>query len=472
VPWLPGFNLDERSCWLPLSRGTADLLTRWIARVEQGPLAAGPLAGGPLAGGHSSSEALLPVIQLDPAFCLWSACCFPGATAAGSITELMQLLRARPMLACFAGGAASKPPHEHGSAILHQWAHATKQLHAAFIDVSEGNGPRESATAYASYLRTALQLGSQADFDDSLPSVERPSGVPDGDDHFEPDRVDCEVGELSQELQKAIDWHWREAADNGEAAELLSLLAGRLLRLAVLEEDFGTQLEAAKLAAVKEFAYGAGHEINNPLANISTRAQTLMQDETDPERHRRLATINTQAFRAHDMIADMMLFAKPPKLNRQTTDVGEVVQRVVDELRDHELAESVTISAEFNGELTGLELDSTQLTVALKALGKNSLEAIDGSGAIIFRAVRESDDQDPLPLSIEITDTAAGIPTEVIGHLFEPYFSGREAGRGLGMGLCKAWRIVTDHGGQIELQTGTTSGSTFTLRLPTGVGSL
>ena len=81
-------------------------------------------------------------------------------------------------------------------------------------------------------------------------------------------------------------------------------------------------LEQAKLEALKEFAYGAGHEINNPLANISARAQTLLKDEADPQRRQKLAAINTQAFRAHEMIADLMLFARPPAMHAERIELA------------------------------------------------------------------------------------------------------------------------------------------------------
>ncbi len=71
----------------------------------------------------------------------------------------------------------------------------------------------------------------------------------------------------------------------------------KLRRLRELEERFDRALEDEKLEALKAFAYGASHEINNPLANISTRAQTLLREETDPERRRKLAVVNSQAFR-------------------------------------------------------------------------------------------------------------------------------------------------------------------------------
>ena len=82
------------------------------------------------------------------------------------------------------------------------------------------------------------------------------------------------------------------------AGSMLPHVVTRLQRLAQLESQFQETLEHEKLESLRQFAYGASHEINNPLANISTRAQTLLREETNPERRRKLATINAQAFRA------------------------------------------------------------------------------------------------------------------------------------------------------------------------------
>src|SRR5262245_35834138 len=93
--------------------------------------------------------------------------------------------------------------------------------------------------------------------------------------------------------------------------------------------DFSRAVEAAKLQALYNFAYGLSHEINNPLANISARAQTLLVDEKNPQRRRKLATIVQQAFKAHEMIADLMLFARPPTMRPQGVDLSKLADTVV-----------------------------------------------------------------------------------------------------------------------------------------------
>src|SRR5438445_5320180 len=107
--------------------------------------------------------------------------------------------------------------------------------------------------------------------------------------------------------------------------------------------DFATAVEAAKLQALYNFAYGLSHEINNPLANITTRAQTLLVDEKDPDRRRKLATIVQQAFRAHEMIADLMLFARPPTLRPETVDLAKLTDSVVAEMQDQAREQSTRI---------------------------------------------------------------------------------------------------------------------------------
>jgi signal transduction histidine kinase len=102
---------------------------------------------------------------------------------------------------------------------------------------------------------------------------------------------------------------------------------------APLERRFDESVAAARLEALREFAYGAGHEINNPLANIATRAQALLLDEKDPERRRRLAAIVDQAFRARDMIGGLMVFARPPKAVPAATAVDGILATVVEAVR-------------------------------------------------------------------------------------------------------------------------------------------
>jgi signal transduction histidine kinase len=266
----------------------------------------------------------------------------------------------------------------------------------------------------------------------------------------------------------------RDAERDAETARLVAgLLPGlvaRLQRLAQLETDFQAALEHEKLESLRQLAYGASHEINNPLANISTRAQTLLREETDPERRRRLATINTQAFRAHEMISDMMLFAKPPDLVVERVVASELLEEVLAELQPLAEEQGTTLASSNTDSSLTLDGDRVQLAVALKSLCVNSLEALGAGGAIEVGAARSAapNKSSRSWVDISVRDTGPGIPPEARRHLFDPFFSGREAGRGLGLGLSKCWRIVSLHGGHIDVDNRPGQGVTFVLRLPGG----
>ena len=246
------------------------------------------------------------------------------------------------------------------------------------------------------------------------------------------------------------------------AAEVLPHLTARLARLENLEERFQETLQTEKLESLAEFAAGAGHEINNPLAIIGGRAQLLLQDETDPERRRELALMNAQVRRAHEMIADLRLFSRPPKPEPETVDLIQLVDTLIAGMREHAADRATTISRTGDAGVLEIEVDPAQLNVALSAICRNSLEAIGHGGHVEIRL----DGSDAKTARICVSDNGHGIEPEQRRHLFDPFYSARQAGRGLGFGLSKAWRIVANHGGRIEVQSDSGGGAAFTVVLP------
>jgi signal transduction histidine kinase len=256
--------------------------------------------------------------------------------------------------------------------------------------------------------------------------------------------------------------------------ESLAQLATKINRLKSLEHDFWHALEQEKLSALKEFAYGAGHEINNPLANISARAQTLLKSETDVDRRQKLASINAQAFRAHEMIADLMLFARPPQMTRERIELAPLLAEVAKTSHSQATNQQTQIEINAGEQPLFVYADRASLIVALRALVSNALESL-GTGGHVWIAARTIDDVDPAVslinkvctnIAIDVRDDGPGISAEARRHIFDPFFSGREAGRGLGFGLTKCWRIVTTQGGQIAVASTPHAGTTFTITLP------
>ena len=228
------------------------------------------------------------------------------------------------------------------------------------------------------------------------------------------------------------------------------------------DASFDIRFEQAKLDAMKELAYGASHEINNPLANISARAQSLLRDERDPERRRTLEAIHLQALRAHEMISDLMLFARPPQLERRPLDLTQLVRQVASGLAAECERRNIELSIVVDGQPPPVDGDATQLAVAINALVANSINALGRDGSIRL-AVSSSPDGG---VQLQVEDNGPGIPPAVRPHIFDPFYSGREAGRGLGFGLSKAWRIITLHGGSLTADSPPAGGAIFTVDLP------
>lgn len=227
------------------------------------------------------------------------------------------------------------------------------------------------------------------------------------------------------------------------------------------------RLEAAKLEALAEFAAGAGHEINNPIAVIAGRAQLLLEQETNSQRRHELAIIHAQAMRVYEMIADMMLFARPPAPKLADCDCAPLVASVVAELSEKAAKRDVELKFDNLCELSTVRADAAQLAVAVRAICDNGLNAVDRNGKIEIR-IEKRFESDAAAIAIMISDNGPGIAVDAREHLFDPFFSGRQAGRGLGMGLAKAWRIVTNHRGRIEVQSAAGAGTVFTIILPAG----
>ncbi len=240
---------------------------------------------------------------------------------------------------------------------------------------------------------------------------------------------------------------WGAAALPNDVQTVLCRISAELLRRAVSSDRM---LQEAKLQALSEFAAGAGHEINNPIAAISGRAQLLLRNETDPERRRHLLTIGAQALRVRDMIGDTMLFARPPHLEPQLLDLTNVVEHVQGRFDEVLRSRRLRVSGESSGTCP-IWADEAQLCVVVSELLRNAIHASPDGGQIKLDTRSETACDGRVWARLIIRDEGPGLSDESREHLFDPFYSARQAGRGLGFGLSKCWRIVTNHGGQIRV---------------------
>jgi len=233
----------------------------------------------------------------------------------------------------------------------------------------------------------------------------------------------------------------------------LSLLARRLRRERTLSQSFNASLNSAKLASLKQFAYGLSHEINNPLANISVRAGGLMRNEPDANRQTSLQRIVDQAMRAHEMVADLMFYAHPPDPHRQEVELAGILLAVVQQTKPSIADRGIELVVLHVDPTLVVNVDGPMILEAVRALVRNAIEAIGIDGRVELSYGAKSIGGKKMAI-IQIADSGPGLSEEARKHAFDPYFSGRESGRGLGVGLCRVQRIATLHGGSVSLQSG------------------
>lgn len=214
--------------------------------------------------------------------------------------------------------------------------------------------------------------------------------------------------------------------------------------LAEARFDQASQLQREKINAMAEFAAGAGHEINNPLAVIAGNVQLLRKREQDPEKQNYLSSIHRQTKRIHEILLGIRQFSRPPKAHRAPYSLERLWQSLANQWQAE--AQSQNIRLEFPDDALGLAIfvDAEQIHTIFSHLLRNALSAAGKGGwvrlswAVVHQRVL-----------ITLEDSGSGPSPQAVPHLFDPFFSGHSAGRGRGLGLSIAWRLAEVNGGEL-----------------------
>lgn len=220
--------------------------------------------------------------------------------------------------------------------------------------------------------------------------------------------------------------------------------------------------QSEKLAAIGQLAAGLAHEINNPL-NIISGFNEVLLDETPSNdvRRPRLEEIGRETARCQRLVAELLHFAKPKEPDRRPTDVGALVTDTLHLVQSQAKAQGVEIEAETSGNLSRLRIDADQIKQAVLNLLLNACQAMPEGGRLNVRTRRANGH-----VEIRVSDTGPGVPEKNIKSIFNPFFTTKDEGTGLGLPLSHA--IVEQHGGKIGVESAPGRGSVFTISLPAG----
>ena len=229
-----------------------------------------------------------------------------------------------------------------------------------------------------------------------------------------------------------------------------------------LAETQESLLEHQSMARLGEMAAGAAHEMNNPLAVISGRAQLLsMKLEPGSKEQADAALLFEQAQKLSDLITAMHLFAEPPRPTLAPARIERVMARAIESLR-RAMPEAPAV--EFNPPpgLPPLQTDGEHLAMVLKELLANALEAEPRGEVRVTAQVDPLDDR----FIVQVVDDGAGMDEQTMEHAFDPFFSSKAAGRRTGLGLARAQRLMEGLGGRLELRSEPGEGTVATVDLP------
>ncbi len=252
---------------------------------------------------------------------------------------------------------------------------------------------------------------------------------------------------------------WPLRSGEGELAGIIGVFQD-LSSIKQMEERIR---QADRLATIGRLAANIAHEIRNPLASLSGAIEVLTRELPRDGTHDRLVQIVLrESDRLNRIIKDFLEYARPAALHPLPIEVGEVLDEVLLLLEHRTLPPGLKVVREYDGGLT-VPVDPQQFRQAMWNLCINALEAMPeggelriGAGIVTQRQTRR--------LEVWVADTGSGIDPESLPHIFEPFFSTKPEGSGIGLALVH--RVIQDHGGDVEVRSEPGVGTTFTLRLP------
>jgi len=263
-----------------------------------------------------------------------------------------------------------------------------------------------------------------------------------------------------------------------EMSELADAMNDMTARFQAIRDDLDRQVQtrtkqvvrSEQLASVGFLAAGVAHEINNPLASIALCAESLegrLADVLDSEDQRHaivrqyLRMIQDEAFRCKEITEKLLDFSRMGHVKRQATDLGELVQGVIDMLSHLGKYHDKHLLLE-PGAPSLVWCNPQEIKQVVLNLLTNGLDSVDPGGTVrVELALRDGQAE------MSVSDDGCGMTPEVLDQLFEPFFTRRRGGQGTGLGLSIVYRIVADHEGSIEVHSdGPGRGSKFRVRFP------
>lgn len=216
-----------------------------------------------------------------------------------------------------------------------------------------------------------------------------------------------------------------------------------------------------KLAALGRFSSGIAHEIRNPLANISSLAQMVVNADVDEKNKKRLQHILTNSEIANKIIKSLLNFASPEDLIFKQENLDRILHNVVESIEARCSEKNIKIVKEISPDTVMLKLDKLKLENAFMNFVSNSIDAMETGGTLTIRKLENNISNEVI---IDIIDTGVGIPKENMDKILEPFYTTKNDGVGLGLGL--SYQTIKSHGGVFIIKSEEGKGTHIKLKFP------
>lgn len=261
-------------------------------------------------------------------------------------------------------------------------------------------------------------------------------------------------------LEFQVDVHRRD--EIGELGGTFNEMISGLKSKRELEEKLNN---AERQAAIGRLTQAVAHEIRNPLNVINLSIDHVATKYAPDDEKRRepftriLSSIRDEVGRLKRLVNDLLNYGRPPRLAMENVDLGKLVEDTISLIKPQADEQGVEVTLDVEAFPAVILGDRERLKSCFSNIAINALQAMPTGGLLATRIEKHDGN-----IAVKVTDTGVGITEEALGKIFEPYFSTKQAGFGLGLAVTKA--IVQEHQGQIEVTSQPGHGTTFTVKLP------
>jgi len=233
-----------------------------------------------------------------------------------------------------------------------------------------------------------------------------------------------------------------------------------------LEQVQAEARRSERLAALGQLSAGLAHEIRNPLGVIKGSAETLGRKlpTADPVARELAEYISSEVNRLNSLVSRFLSFAKPLELKKQPEDISQIVEHALKAAQEHWPDSRVQVERAYSTELPVVPADAELAEQVFKNLVFNAYEAMEPTGGKLRVEVSSEFSDGRRGVEIAFSDTGPGVPQELREQIFNPFFTTKSNGVGLGLSIVS--KIVDDHGGWIREEPGSEGGACFRVFLP------